>query len=137
MRMGKRRIARGVLQHRQLPVELERSGMLGSGHQKREHALQSARRVEKVLGHAQLEPHQLQQVRGLIEALIEPFVRFSEAPCINQLGDAPELRRERQRRARVRRVLCRHSAILAQCSRSARTSGKIHGVRRRWTLTCT
>ena len=48
-----------------------------------------------MLGHAQLEPHQLQQVRGLIEALIEPLARFSEAPRVDQLGDAPELRRER------------------------------------------
>ena len=113
-----------VLQHRELAVEFERRGMLGISHQEREHALQRARRIEEMLGHAQLEPHQLQQVRGLIEALIEPLVRFSEAPRVDQLGDAPELRWERQRRARGSRVLCSHSAILAQRSRSARASGE-------------
>lgn len=124
MRMRERRMARRVLQHGQLAVELEGRRVLRIGHQEREHALQRARRIEDVLGHAQLEPHQLQQVRGLIKALIEPLVRFSEAPRVNQLGDAPELRRERQRRARVRRVLCGHSAILAQRSRSSRARGQ-------------
>jgi hypothetical protein len=124
MRMRERRMAGRVLQHRQLAVELERRGVLRIRHQEREHALQSARRIEDVLGHAQLEPHQLQQVRGLIEALIEPLARFSQAPGVDQLSDAPELRRERQRRARVRRVLCSHSAILAQRSRSSRQGGE-------------
>ena len=122
MRMRERRMTGRVLQQRELAVELERGGMLRIGHQEREHALQCAGWVEDMLGHAQLEPHQLQQVRGLIEALIEPLARFSEAPRVDQLGDAPELRWERQRRARGSRVLCSHSAILAQRSRSARTS---------------
>jgi len=46
--------------------------------------------------HAQLQAHQLEQVCGLVTALIELLPSLTELSGIDQLSDAAELWRQRQ-----------------------------------------
>ena len=86
--MGGAGLPRLVLQHRELLIQREGHGVARVFPQESDHARQRAARLQLVLGHAELEAHELHQFRRVPCPDLQRFARVAETSNVYQLPDA-------------------------------------------------